>query len=59
MRQNSWEYKVVKLERAGMGMSVDKNIVKYQSQLNQLGKIGWELVTINDGSGYAIAYLRR
>ncbi len=59
MRQNSWEYKVVKLEREGMGLSVDKNISKYENQLNQLGKIGWELIAINDGSGYAIAYLRR
>ena len=59
MRQNSWEYKVVKLERTGMGLNIDKNISKYETQLNQLGKVGWELITINDGSGYAIAYLRR
>ena len=59
MRQNSWEYKVVKLERTGMGLNIDKNISKYETQLNQLGKIGWELITINDGSGYAIASLRR
>ncbi len=59
MRQNNWEYKVVKLEPEGMGLNVDKNVSKYEQQLNQLGKIGWELVTVNDAGGYAIAYLRR
>lgn len=59
MRQDSWEYKVVKLEKEGLGLNIDKNVSRYQSQLNQLGKIGWQLVAINDGSGYPIAYLKR
>jgi len=59
MRKEHWEYKVVKLEREGMGLSVDKNISKYETQLSQLGKIGWELVTISEASGYAVAFLKR
>lgn len=59
MRQNHWEYKIVKLESEGLGLNFEKNLSKYHDQLNQLGKLGWELVTLSESWGYPVAYLKR
>lgn len=60
MRQSSWEYKVVQLEPEGMGFKSGKNISKFNEQLNQLGKLGWELVDIHAyGGSHPIAFLKR
>ncbi len=59
MRKDSWEYKVVELKGVGLGLNMEKNVAAFQEQLNQLGKLGWELVSLAEGMGNIIAYLKR
>ena len=60
MRDHQWEYKLVILKPDGMGFSAGKNNKKSEDHLNQLGKLGWELVAVRDNAaGYPVAYLKR
>ncbi len=60
MRDKKWEYKLIILKPSGLGLSPQKNVEKFQEELNQLGQIGWELVEIEDNNfGYPVAYMKR
>ncbi len=60
MRDRQWEYKLIVLKHEGFGLNMEKTISKYQQELNQLGKLGWELVALKDsGLGYPVAYMKR
>ncbi len=60
MRGRDWEYKLVILKPDGLGLNTEKNVQTYQDTLNQLGKIGWELVALKDSAmGYPVAYMKR
>ena len=47
-----WEYKTVKVKRRFLTGAID--IEEFQTQLNDLGRDGWEFVTINQYQGHGV-----
>jgi hypothetical protein len=54
-----FEYKVITLKPAGMGMNAQKTDAAFTEQLNQQGMLGWSLVGTTPHGTSVKAFLRR
>lgn len=59
MSHRHWTYKTVKLNMGALD-NAQKRAARFDEQLNSLGLLGWELVTIEtDGYGYKWAFFKK
>jgi hypothetical protein len=54
-----FEYKVMTLKSAGMGLSTAKADTAFTDQLNQEGMLGWSLVSVTPYGASVKVFLRR
>lgn len=54
-----YEYKVMTLKSAGMGLSTVKADAAFTDQLNQEGMMGWSLVSVTPIGASVRIFLRR
>ena len=53
-----WEYKTIKVKRAFLTGGIDAEV--FEVQLNNLGREGWELVSVNQNQMHSVvAVLKR
>lgn len=59
MASPQWTYKTARLNMGRLD-NVEKRAAKFDEQLNSLGLLGWELVTIEaDGHGHKWGFFKK